>query len=115
MQVDEVYNIHSYRSGIIESRDRLSPPKGVFCSNGPDQNLTFLREVGIEWPDTFSVCVEASSSRSVGWKKFHLHYDRGRERGSRRIPYDYMPPGGEDFQTVIHDYGDNLTYTITRR
>jgi hypothetical protein len=58
--------------------------------------------------------VEASSSRSAGWQRFHLRYDRDRDRGSRRIRYDYLPPGAEDYKSVIYDFGANLTYTIDR-
>ena len=115
VEFDEIFNVHAYRTGIEESSDQLVPPKGVFCDSGPGQNLISLREAGIGWPDRFSVRVEASSSRSPQWQRFHLRYDRGFNRGSRRIRYDYLPPGSEDFESVIYDFGDNLTYTIDRR
>ncbi len=115
IEVDEIFNVHSYRPGIVESSDQLAPPKGVFCDSGANQNLISLYDAGIEWPERFSVRVEASSSRSGQWQRFHLRYDNFQERGRRRIRYDYLPPGGEDYQSVIHDYGDNLTFIIDRR
>ena len=115
VEVDEIFNVHSYRPGIIESAEQLAPPKGVFCDSGPDQNLISLHDAGIEWPERFTVRVEASSSRSGQWQRFHLRYDHLQERGPRRIRYDYLPPGSEDFQSVIHDFGDNLTYIIDRQ
>lgn len=114
-EFDEVFNVHSYRPGIIESTDQLAPPKGVFCKYNGTQTLASLSEIGIEWPDHFSVRVEASSSRSAQWQRFHLRYDRGRGRAGRRIRYDYLPTGSEDYRSVIHDYGENLTYSIDRR
>jgi hypothetical protein len=110
VEVDEIFNVHSYRPGIIETPDRLIPPKGVFCDSGVGQNLVSLRDKGIEWPNRFSVRIEASSSRSQQWQRFHLRYDRN----PRRIRYDYLPHGSEDFHSVIHHYADNLTYTIDR-
>ncbi|CAF1132309.1 unnamed protein product [Adineta ricciae] len=110
-EVDEIFNIHNYRPGIVESSDQLTPPKGVFCDSGLGQNLISLRDAGITWPDRFTVRVEASSSRSAQWQRFHLRYDHP-ERGPRRIHYDFLPPGSEHYQSIIHDFGDNLTYTI---
>ncbi|CAF1004788.1 unnamed protein product [Rotaria sordida] len=114
-EFDEVFNVYAYRPGIIETTDQLAPPKGVFCASGSDQNLESLQDARIQWPERFSVRVDASSSRTPRWQRFHLRYDRGRERGSKRIRYDYSPGDGEDFESVIHDYGDNLTYIIDRR
>ncbi|CAF1537295.1 unnamed protein product [Adineta steineri] len=114
-EVDEIFNVHSYRPSIIESNDQLSPPKGVFCDSGFGQHLISLRDAGIEWPERFSVRVEASTSRSEQWQRFHVRYQHP-ERGPRRIRYDYLPPGStEDFQSIIHDFGDNLTYIIDHR
>ena len=115
IEVDEVFNVHSFRPGIIESSEELAPPRGVFCQNGDDQNLISLRDIAIEWPERFSVRVEASSSRSSQWQGFHLRYDRGRDRGARRLRYDYLPPGSQDYRTVIHDYADSLSYNIDQR
>ena len=114
VEVDEIFNIHSYKPGITESSSQLAPPKGVFCSSGPGQNLISLRDAGIEWPARFSVRVEALSSRSTGWQRFHLRYDRGFSGGSKRIRYDYLPPGAEDYKSIIYDFDTNLTYTIDR-
>ncbi|CAF5102569.1 unnamed protein product, partial [Rotaria sp. Silwood1] len=100
---------------IMEYSNELSPPKGVFCASGPGQNLVSLKDAGVGWPNHFSVRVEASTSRLSQWERFHLHYDQGREGASRRLRYDYMPPGAEDFQSVIHDYTDNLTYIMDLR
>ena len=115
VEFDEVFNVHAYRPGIIESTDQLAPPKGVFCKYNGSQSLATLSEIGIEWPDRFSVRVEASSSRSAQWQRFHLRYDRGGQRRGRRIRYDYLPAGSEDYRSVIHDYGENLTYSIDLR
>ena len=114
-EVDEVYNVLSYRPFIMESTSALSPPKGVFCSSGEGQKLISLKDAGIVWPNRFSVRVETSSSRSSRWQRFHLRYNQGRESEARRLSYDYMPPGGEDYRTVVHDYDDKLTYNIDRR
>ncbi|CAF1456183.1 unnamed protein product [Rotaria magnacalcarata] len=115
LEFDEVFNVYSFRPGILESATALSPPKGVFCYSGPGQDLVTLKDVGVEWPNHFSVRVDASTSRSAKWQRFHIRYNQGREGESRRLRYDYMPPGSEDFESVIHDYNDNLTYTIDRR
>ncbi len=116
-EVDEVFNVLSYRPYILETASALSPPKGVFCSSGPGQELLSLTDAGIDWPNRFSVRVEASTSRTTEWQRFHLRYDNGRDRdgSSRRLRYDYMPPGAEDYHTVIHDYANDLTYSIDRR
>lgn len=109
-EVDEVFNIFSYRAGILENPSDLAPPKGVFCKNKNGQKLVSLEDVGIVWPDHFSVRVETSSSRSAAWQRFHLRYSLGRRGARRLLRYDYMPPGSEDFQSVIHDYDERLTY-----
>ena len=114
-EFDEVLNVHSFRAGIIESTDQLAPPKGVFCKNNGSQNLISLEDIGIEWPDHFSVRVEASSSRSSQWQRFHLRYDAGDRRRGRRIRYDYLPPGSEDYRSIIQDFGENLTYAVDLR
>jgi hypothetical protein len=114
VEFDAIYNIYSYRFGIVESNDQLVPPKGIFCNSGPNQNLISLQDAGIQWPVRFGVRVEASTSRSSAWRGFHLRYERDRDSNSRRIRYDYIPPGAEDFQTVIHDYDANITYIIDR-
>lgn len=99
----------------MESGTDLAPPKGVFCGSNSAGNLISLKDIGIEWPDHFSVRVESSTSRSSRWQRFHLRYSLGRRSGTRRLRYDYLPPGSEDFETVIHDYTDSLTYIIDRR
>jgi hypothetical protein len=113
-EVDEIFTVHSYRPGIIETTDQLAPPRGVFCAS-PDQTLIGLGDVPIEWPERFSVRVEASTSRSSLWQRFHLRYDLGRQRGGARYRYDYQPTGSEDYRSVIHDYAVNLIYTIDQR
>jgi hypothetical protein len=114
-EVDEIFNVISYRPGIIEDNTALAPPKGVFCKSGNEQTLASLDEIGIGWPNYFSVRIDASSSRSTEWQRFHLRYNQGRDGTSRLIRYDYIPPGADDFSTVIHDYDSKLTYTIDRR
>ncbi|CAF0870687.1 unnamed protein product [Rotaria sordida] len=114
-EVDEIYNVLAFRPGIMETADALSPPKGVFCASGPGQTLISLKDAGVIWPNHFSVRVETSTSRAPRWERFHLRYDQGRESGSRRLRYDFMPPGAEDFQSVIHDYTNNLTYIMDLR
>jgi hypothetical protein len=114
IEIDEVFNILSYKPGIIETPDSLAPPKGVFCSNSESiQNLVSLSEVGVSWPRRFSVRIDVSTSRSSQWQTFHLRIDQNRER--KRIRYDYVPTGEEDFRTIILDYKDNLTYSIDRQ
>lgn len=114
-EVDEIFSVHTFRPGIIETSDQLSPPKGTFCQNGNDQNLVSLRDLKMVWPDRFSVRVEASTSRSSRWERFHLRYNNGQERGGRIIRYDFLPPGSEDYRSIIHDYAENLTYTVDVR
>lgn len=111
---DEIFNIYSYRPSISENNDKLAVPKGVFCSSGPDQALISLQSIGIQWPDRFSVGVEVLTSRSSQWQRFHLRHTRSGTDGSSFIQYDYIPIGSEDSQSVLHDYGNNLTYTINR-
>ena len=115
VEVDEVFNVFSYRAGILEKPTDLAPPKGVFCENKNGQDLISLEDIGIVWPNHFSVRVETSSSRSAGWQRFHLRYNLGRDGSSRLLRYDYMPPGSEDFRSVIHDYAERLTYVIDRK
>lgn len=107
---DEMYNVHSYR---LTSNNFL-PPKGVFCQNNQDKNLSALQEFGIRWPDHFSVRVEALTTSYSQWQVFHLRYHRDRQLGIRRLRYDYLQGGEEYYVSVIHDYGDNLTYAIDR-
>lgn len=114
-EVDELFNFLSFVPGILETNDQLSPPKGVFCDSGPGPNLVSLTDYGISWPEHFNVRVETSTSQTARWQKFHLRYSHGREDGVRRLRYDFMPPGAEDYESVIHDYSDNLTYAIDRR
>ncbi|CAF2262284.1 unnamed protein product [Rotaria magnacalcarata] len=114
-EFDEVFDVYAYRPGIVESAEQLAPPRGVFCNSGVGQQLVSLRDAGISWPERFNVRVEASSSRNTDIQKFHLRYDRGRERNTKRIRYDYLPRNGGDYVSVIHDYGANLTYNIDRR
>lgn len=114
-EADEIYNVFDFKQGIQESASDLSPPKGVFCTGGDPAALVSLDQLGIYWPDFFSVRVETSTTRLSKWERFHLRYDSGRRSGSRRIRYDYLPSGADDFRSVIHDYTDNLTYSIDRR
>jgi hypothetical protein len=110
---DEIYNVHSYRPKLVKTDHYFAPPKGVFC-NGQNENLMTLQDFGIQWPDYFSVRVEASTSRYAEWQRFHLRYHRDRQLGIRRLRYDYLPPGAVDYISIFHDYGDNLTYVIDR-
>lgn len=112
VEVDEVFNIISYRPGIIEDTSSLSPPKGVFCANS-SENLVSLNDLNIFWPRRFSVRIDALSSRSSRWQSFHLQVLN--TQTSKRIRYDYLPTGGQNFKTVILDYEDDLTYSIDRR
>ncbi|CAF4738921.1 unnamed protein product, partial [Rotaria sp. Silwood2] len=66
-EVDEVFNVLSFRPGIMETADALAPPKGVFCASGPGQTLVSLKDVGVSWPNRFSVRVDTSTSRSSRW------------------------------------------------
>ena len=95
---------------FIETVEQLAPPKGVFCYNA-GQTLGSLAEIQVNWPDRFSVRVDASSSRSAQWQRFHLRYNR-REGYGRIIRYDYLPPGSQDYRSVIHDYSTNVSYFI---
>ncbi|CAF1146888.1 unnamed protein product [Adineta steineri] len=115
LEVDEVFNVLSYKPYIVETSVQLAPPKGVFCKTGEGQDLISLSDAHISWSNRFSVRVEASTSLSVQRQGFHIRYDSGRDGSSRRLRYDWQPPGSEDYQSVIHDYGNELTYTIDRR
>ncbi len=113
--VEQVFNVLSYRPHLIESTNPLTPPKGVSCNGIPQPQLVSLSDVGIRWPYRFNVRVEVSTSQSAQWQRFHLYYHQGDNDATSRVRYDYLPHGLEDFQSVIHDYTDNLTYIIDRR
>jgi len=114
-EFDEVFNVLSFQPSLIQTTYQITPPRGVFCDNVRPQDLVSLRDVGIRWPYRFNVRIEASTSRSTDWQRFHLFYHRGDGDSSSRLRYDYLPQGSEDYQSVIHDYTDNLTYIIDRR
>lgn len=111
--IEQLLNVYSYRSNLTKSFDQFFPPEGVLCHGASQQSLHALREMGITWPDRFSVRIEASSSRNSLQQRFHLRYEH--ERDSRRIQYDFSPDGSDQWQSVIHDYAANVTYTIDRQ
>ena len=113
LEVDSVFNVLSYKPGVTEDVTALSPPKGVFCSTGADQNLVTLGDIGISWPRRFSVRIEALTTHRSAWQTFHFRLDETGDR--KRIRYDFMPVGAENFRTIILDYKDNLTYSIDRQ
>lgn len=114
-EFDEVFNVLSYQPRLTGSSFQFSPPRGVFCDNVLPQQLVSLSDVGISWPYRFNVRVEVLTSESSEWQKFHLFYHQGDDESSGRLRYDYLPHGADDYQSVIHDYTDDLTYIIDRR
>lgn len=114
LEYDEVFNILSYRPSLSQMTMSIPQPRGVYCENVTQDQLVSLDDVGIRWPYRFNVRIEASTSQRTEWDRVHLYYHQGDDAASGRLRYDYLPPGGEDYQTVIHDYTDNLTYTIDR-
>lgn len=115
VEFDEVFNVLSYQPRLTGTAFQFSPPRGVFCDNVPEQQLVSLKDVGISWPFRFNVRVEALTSEGSDWQKFHLFYHQGDDSTSNRLRYDYLPQGSQDYQSVIHDYTDDLTYVIDRR
>jgi len=114
-RTNAVLNVLFFRPSLIKSFYQITPLKGVACKDVPKSQLVSLRNVHVGWPDRFDVRIEASTSRSSQWQRIHLFYQRGTNELTGRIRYDYLPVGAEDFESVIHDYADNLTYVIDRR
>jgi hypothetical protein len=115
LEFDEIFNVLSYRPSLMEPTNQITPTKGVYCDDAHPDHLVSLKDVGISWPYRFDVRIEASTSRSAVWQAFHLYYHQGDDTSSSRLRYDYLPQGSENYQSVIHDYTDNLTYIIDRQ
>jgi hypothetical protein len=115
LEFDEIFNILSYKPSLSRFAMSIPQPRGVYCDNVPPQQLVSLRDVGIRWPFRFNVRIDASTSNPRPWERVHLFYHQGDDETSGRLRYDYLPPDGEDYESVIHDYTDNLTYIIDRR
>jgi hypothetical protein len=113
-EFDDIFNIVSYKPGVLATSNMLAPPKGVFCSNTEgSQNLITPSEVGVFWPLRFSVRIDVSTSRSSTLQTFQFRLHTTEER--KRMRYDYLPVGAEDFRTVIVDYTDGLIYSLDRQ
>lgn len=115
LRTDERVNVEFFKPGIVEGNDALSAPKGVLCQIPNDTSLVSLTEVGIRWPDRFTVRVEATSSRSSRWERFHVSYVSRRSGENPFVRYDFLPEGAEDYRSIIHDEEQKLTYTIDQR
>ncbi|CAF2817251.1 unnamed protein product [Rotaria sp. Silwood2] len=84
----EILNIFSYKTRIIKTD--LIPPKSIFCNDLiPTDQLISLQDIGIKFPDKFSVRIDASTSFQQLWHSVHLHYYLTDER--KLIRYDYTP------------------------
>ena len=114
LENDEIFNILSYRPSLSQLAMSIPQPRGVYCDNVTEEQLVTLADVGIRWPYRFNVRIDASTSERSEWQRVHLYYHQGDDAASGRLRYDYLPPNGEDYTSVIHDYTDNLTYTIDR-
>ncbi len=115
LEFDEVFNVLSYKLSLSRLAMSIPQPRGVYCDNVPSEQLVSLKDVGINWPFRFNVRIEASTSNKTQWERFHLFYHQGDDESSGRLRYDFLPANGADYESVIHDYTDNLTYIIDRR
>ncbi|CAF2347750.1 unnamed protein product [Rotaria sp. Silwood2] len=111
----EILNIFSYKTRIIKTD--LIPPKSIFCNDLiPTDQLISLQDIGIKFPDKFSVRIDASTSFQQLWHSVHLHYYLTDER--KLIRYDYTPfDNTQNSITMILDYSENAScsYKIDRR
>ncbi|CAF4864050.1 unnamed protein product, partial [Rotaria sp. Silwood2] len=111
----EILNIFSYKTRIIKTD--LIPPKSIFCNDLiPTDQLISLQDIGIKFPDKFSVRIDASTSFQQLWHSVHLHYYLTDER--KLIRYDYTPfDNTQNSVTMILDYSENASrsYKIDRR
>ena len=110
-KLDEISNIFSYKPRIFETLNTFAPPKGTFCPN-LESTLITPTDVGVVWPSSYSVRIDATTTRKIGWNTFHLRVHNNEDR--KRVRYDYMLSIGNHSQTIIIDYRDQLRYIINR-
>ncbi|CAF0882628.1 unnamed protein product [Rotaria sordida] len=111
----EILNIFNYKTRIIKTD--LIPPKGIFCNDSiPIDQLISLQDIGIKFPDQFSVHIDVSTTYQQLWHSIHLRYYLTHER--KLIRYDYTPfDNTQNPITIILDYSTNASrsYKINRR
>ncbi|CAF1007362.1 unnamed protein product [Didymodactylos carnosus] len=110
-EVDEIFNILSYKPGI-ERADAFSPPRGAFCAGFGDSSLSSLQEQGIVWPKRFSIRIDSTTSQQTRWQTFHLRITQSDRQ--RIIRYDYTPLAN-DIESIILDYTNRIKYIIDRQ
>ncbi|CAF0809093.1 unnamed protein product [Adineta steineri] len=111
----EVTNIFSYKT-IITKTHLISPPSGIFCVNlTAADDLISLQDVGINFPERFSVRIDVSSTSQFLWHSVHLRYLS--LNGQKFIRYDYTPfDNTQNPVTIILDNTDGVqrSYKIDR-
>jgi hypothetical protein len=111
----KVLNIFNYKTMI--SKTTSTPPSGIFCENlVPEGELLSLQDIGINFPDKFSVRIDASSTSQLLWHSVHLRYRSSNER--KLIRYDYTPfDNTQNPVKIILDYTKDAprSYKIDRR
>ena len=110
----QVFNVFNYRPRITKT-DLLVPPKGIFCPDlVPINELRSLHDVGMVFPQRFSVRIDASTTSQHFWQSVHLRYYATDQR--KLIRYDYTTEEN-DLLTIIFDTSLNISrlYKINRR
>ncbi|UJR27449.1 hypothetical protein I4U23_008738 [Adineta vaga] len=111
----QVMNIFSYKTMLTSTAFVL--PSGIFCEKLiPADDLLSLQDIGINFPEKFSVRIDASSTSQHLWHTVHLRYYSSNE--SKFIRYDYTPfDNTQNPVTIILDYteGSSRSYKIDRR
>ena len=110
-----VMNIFQYRTMITETD--VTPPQGIFCEDLVDsKDLLSLQELGLIFPDSFSVRIDASTISRQSWQTVHIRSLTS--NATRLIRYDYKPSDNlQNPQTIILDYtpGSQSAYRIDQQ
>lgn len=111
----QVLNVFDYKPMII--REDLTPPKGIFCDGlVPKDELISLQDLGLIFPEKFSIWIDVSTLTQRYRQAVHLRYYSTPQR--RLIRYDYTTDESfSDPMTAIFDLSENSlrSYQINRR
>jgi hypothetical protein len=111
----QILNIFNYKTRITKMD--LTPPKGIFCKDFvPNDQLISLQDIGMIFPNKFSVYIDVSTTFQQLWQSIHLRYYLTNEQ--KLIRYDYTPSDKTlNPITMILDYSQNTSrlYKIDRR
>ena len=112
----QVLNVFDYKPRITMD-ENLKPPKGVFCADWvPNDQLVSLQDLGLSFPEKFSVWIDVSTSSQRFWRSIQLRYYATKDR--RLIRYDYaIEENFLDPMTMILDLSETVlrSYQINRR